>query len=337
MRVLVTGGAGYIGSVTAHLLASRGHEVWVYDNLSRGHLDAAPAGRLLQGDLRDASRLAAVLREKRIEAVLHFAALALVGESTQRPQWYYSNNVLGSLCLLQAMQQSDVRRIVFSSTTAVYGVARQVPIPVEHPREPINPYGRTKLAVEHALADYARACEFSVVALRYFNAAGASRLFPLGEDHRPETHLIPNALQVALGQREHLTIFGQEHPTPDGTCVRDYVHVDDLARAHLAALEQLQRPGFRAYNLGSGRGASVREVVETCRRVTGRAIPVRIAPARPGDPPLLVADESLARRELDWSPQNSSLEEIVASAWHWHREHPYGYRAAPPKRPGRIE
>ncbi len=328
MRVLVTGGAGYIGSVTTHLLISQGHEVWVYDNLSRGHLRAVPRGRLLQGDLRDESLLAAVLAEKRIEAVLHFAALALVGESVQRPQWYYSNNLQGSLCLLQAMRRAGTRRIVFSSTTAVYGLARQVPLPVEHPREPINPYGRSKLAVEHALEDYARAHRFAAVALRYFNAAGASRLFPLGEDHRPETHLIPNTLRVALGQQEHLTIFGREHSTPDGTCVRDYVHVDDLARAHLAALEQLDSADFRAYNLGSGQGASVLEVVEACRQVTGHPIPVHFAPPRPGDPPLLVADWSKAERELRWRPQDSSLEQIVASAWHWHRRHPHGYRCS---------
>lgn len=327
MRVLVTGGAGYIGSVAAHLLASEGHEVWVYDNLSRGHLQAVLQGQLVQGDLRNQELLGAVLAEKRIEAVLHFAALALVGESVQRPAWYYSNNVQGSLCLLQAMQRAGTRRIVFSSTTAVYGLARKLPLPVDHPREPINPYGRTKLAVEHALEDYARACGFSVVVLRYFNAAGASRLFPLGEDHRPETHLIPNTLRVALGQQEVLTIYGQQHPTPDGTCVRDYVHVDDLARAHLAALQQLDAPGFRAYNLGSGRGSSVLEVVQMCRRVTGHPIPVRFAPARPGDPPLLVADWSKARQELHWHPQDSSLEQIITTAWHWHRQRPQGYRA----------
>ncbi len=327
MRVLVTGGAGYIGSVAAHLLESKGYEVWVYDNLSRGHGRAVPRGRLVQGDLRNGALLRTVLAEKRIEAVLHFAALALVGESVQRPDWYYSNNLQGSLCLLQAMQQSGVRRIVFSSTTAVYGLARQLPIPVDHPREPINPYGRSKLAVEHALEDYAHAHHFAAVALRYFNAAGASRLFPLGEDHRPETHLIPNTLRVALGQQEQLIIFGNEHPTPDGTCVRDYVHVDDLARAHLAALEQLDSPGFRAYNLGSGQGYSVLEVVEACRRVTGHPIPVRFAPARPGDPPRLVANWSKAEQELRWHPQDSSLEQIVATAWHWHRQHPHGYRA----------
>jgi UDP-glucose 4-epimerase len=325
VNLLVTGGAGYIGSHTARQLQSAGHKVWVYDNLSQGHAAAAPAGRLIVGDLMDRTTLVGVLREHRIEAVLHFAALALVGESVADPARYYQNNVVASLHLLEAMRQAGVGRIVFSSTTATYGQPERLPITEDEPQQPINPYGFCKLVVERALADYAQAYGLEYAALRYFNAAGATPSGELGEDHRPESHLIPLVLQVALGQREQVTLFGDDYGTPDGTCIRDYVHVDDLAAAHVLAVERL-RPGRPwLLNLGTGRGFSVREVIEACRRVTGHPIPTVVGPRRPGDPPLLVADASRARRELGWCPRYLDLDSIVATAWNWHRRHPQGY------------
>ncbi|MFO0890329.1 MAG: UDP-glucose 4-epimerase GalE [Isosphaeraceae bacterium] len=242
MNIFVTGGAGYVGSHAARLLAREGHDVWVYDNLVFGHRAAVAPGRLIEGDLQDGARVEALLREKRIDAVMHFAAFAYVGESVTDPAKYYRNNVIGTLSLMEAMRAAGVSRIVFSSTCATYGEPEDVPIRETQPQRPINPYGFTKLVIEHALADYARAYGWGYAALRYFNAAGASADGDLGEDHDPETHLIPLVLQVALGQRENVTIFGDSHPTPDGTCIRDYIHVDDLATAHLAALQQLE-PG----------------------------------------------------------------------------------------------
>jgi len=331
MRILVTGGAGYIGSHAARVLDRAGHEVWVYDNLSRGHraachwLSQCHPGRLVEGELADQARLVEVMRERRIEAVMHFAAFALVGESVAEPAMYYRNNVLGSLSLLEAMRAAGVTRIVFSSTTATYGAPKRVPIREDEPQLPINPYGFTKLAIERALADYAVAYGFAYAALRYFNAAGASPDGDLGEDHDPESHLIPIVLGVALGQREKITIFGDDYPTPDGTCIRDYVHIDDLADAHLRALERIEPGKGLCVNLGTGRGQSVREVVETCRRVTGHPIPETIGPRRPGDPPELVADASLARAVLGWEPRFTELTDIVATAWRWHSGHPKGY------------
>jgi UDP-glucose 4-epimerase len=319
MRILVTGGAGYVGSHAARLLDRAGHEVWVYDNLSRGHRAAALPGRLVEGDLADEQRIADLLAEKRIEAVMHFAALALVGESVAEPALYYRNNVLGSVALLEAMRRAGVRRIVFSSTTATYGAPERVPISEDEPQLPINPYGFTKLAVERALADYAQAYRFGYAALRYFNAAGASPDGDLGEDHDPESHLIPIVLQVALGQRDAISVFGEDYPTADGTCVRDYVHVDDLADAHLKALALLEPGTQLQLNLGTGRGHSVREVIEACRRVTGHSIPCRSGPRRAGDPPELVADSRRARSVLGWTPR------YVETAWRWHQSHPHGY------------
>jgi UDP-glucose 4-epimerase len=327
MRILVTGGAGYIGSHAARVLDRAGHDVWVYDNLSRGHRAAALPGRLIEGELADQARLTQVLREQQIEAVMHFAAFALVGESVADPAMYYRNNVLGSLSLFEAMRAAGVRRIVFSSTTATYGAPRRLPIREDELQLPINPYGFTKLAIERALADYAVAYGFGYAALRYFNAAGASPDGDLGEDHDPETHLIPIVLEVALGQREKITIFGEDYPTPDGTCIRDYVHVDDLADAHVRALERVQPGEGLCLNLGTGRGHSVREVIEACRRVTGHPIPEAAGPRRPGDPPELVADASLAGEVLGWQPRYTELAEIVATAWHWHSGHPNGYAA----------
>jgi UDP-glucose 4-epimerase len=325
MNILVTGGAGYVGSHAVRRLADAGLRVWVYDNLSRGHRAAVPEGSLVVGDLSDGAKLTQTLREQRIEAVMHFAALAYVGESVEKPAVYYENNIGGSLSLLEAMRAAGVAKIVFSSTTATYGEPERIPIPEDTPQLPINPYGFTKLAIERALADYAHAYGFAYAALRYFNAAGASPDGAIGEDHTPESHLIPLVLQAALGQREGITIFGDDYETPDGTCIRDYVHVNDLADAHVSALEQLKPGQGIQVNLGSGQGYSVREVIETCRRVTGRSIQERIGPRRPGDPPRLIADSSKARRELAWRPRFDSLESIVETAWRWHAAHPRGY------------
>jgi UDP-glucose-4-epimerase GalE len=324
MKILVTGGAGYIGSHAARLFAERGHEVWVLDNLVYGHAQAAPAGRLLQADLADSRAVDAALR-RGIDAVVHFAAFAYVGESVREPEKYYQNNLINTLTLLQSMRRCGVTRIVFSSTCATYGIPLQVPITEAEPQKPINPYGRAKLAVEWALADYAAAYGFGYAALRYFNAAGAHPSGEIGEDHDPETHLIPLILQAALGLRPHIEIYGTDYPTPDGTCLRDYIHVDDLAEAHLLALLKL-RPGQGLhYNLGIGRGYSVREVIRTCEEETGRPVKVVEGPRRPGDPPALVADSQRAQRELAWQPKYTDLRSIVASAWRWHREHPGGY------------
>lgn len=326
MHVLVTGGAGYIGSHAVRRLLASGHDVTVYDNLSQGHRGAVPGERLVVGDLYDTARLAALLRERCVEAVMHFAAFTLVGESVADPRKYYANNIGGSLSLFAAMQESGVRRCVFSSTAAVYGEPDQVPIAESAPLAPVNPYGFTKLAIERALADFARAYGWGVAALRYFNAAGASESAEIGEDHTPESHLIPLVLHVALGQREAIQVFGDDYPTPDGTCVRDYIHVEDLATAHVQALERLADHQSLAVNLGVGRGYSVREVIEMCRRVTGHAIPERLAPRRAGDPPALVANADRAGKLLGWTPRCSDLETIVRSAWRWHSTHPHGHR-----------
>jgi UDP-glucose 4-epimerase len=325
MNVLVSGGAGYVGSHAARMLANAGHEVWVYDNLVFGHRGAVAPGRLIEGDLHDRPKLEEVLRAKKIDAVMHFAAFAYVGESVTDPGKYYHNNIVGTLSLMEAMRAVGVRRIVFSSTCATYGEPEGVPIRETQSQNPINPYGYTKLVIERALSDYAKAYKWGYAALRYFNAAGASADGDLGEDHDPETHLIPLVLQIALGQREHITIFGDKLPTPDGTCIRDYIHVDDLASAHISALERLEPGTEFKCNLGTGQGTSVKEVVEACRRITGHPIPTVIAGPRAGDPPALVADASLARRELGWTPRFTSIAPIVESAWRWHRNHPNGY------------
>jgi len=325
MNVLVVGGAGYIGSHAVKMLSTAGHDVWVYDNLSRGHRRAVPAGRLIEGEVADRARLTDVLREKRIDAVMHFAAFALVNESVVDPSLYYRNNVIAALELLDAMRAADVKRIVFSSTTATYGEPEHIPIPETTPQKPINPYGFTKLVIEQALADYAAAYGFAYAALRYFNAAGADPDGTIGEDHTPESHLIPIVLQVALGQRSHITVYGDDYPTPDGTCIRDYIHVCDLADAHLRALERLQTGKGICLNLGTGRGTSVREIIESCRRITGHAIPEAVGERRAGDPPELVADARRAQAELGWNPRFTNVDQIVKTAWQWHQSHPRGY------------
>jgi UDP-glucose-4-epimerase GalE len=325
MRILVTGGAGYIGSHAVRLFGARGHDVWVYDNLSFGHRQAAPAERLIIGDLNEPARVDQALVEHRIEAVVHFAAYTYVGESVTAPAKYYQNNLVNTLNLLESVRRLGIRRFVFSSTCATYGNPDQVPMTEETPQQPINPYGRTKLAVELAFADYAAAYGLGYAALRYFNAAGAAPDGSIGEDHNPETHLIPLVLLTALGRRPHIEVFGTDYPTPDGTCIRDYIHVDDLAEAHLLALERLEPGQALKYNLGIGRGYSVREVIRTAEEVTGKAVAVKEGPRRAGDPPALVASSEKVRRELGWTPKYTELRPIVETAWNWHRTHPRGY------------
>ena len=324
MKVFVTGGAGYIGSHVVRLLLEAGHNVRVYDNLSEGHAAAVPAEVLFRGDLMDPARLAEGLAGG-WDCLLHFAASCYVGESMEDPEKYYINNVVGSLRLASAMRKAGVGRIVFSSSAATYGNPVQVPVTEDHPTQPVNAYGQTKLDFEHALRYYAGAYGLGYAALRYFNAAGAAPDARIGEDHKPETHLVPVVLQVALGQRESVSIFGTDYPTPDGTCVRDYVHVYDLAQAHILAMQAIQPGQGLTFNLGNGAGYSVRQVIEAARRVTGRPIPAREDPPRPGDPPSLVASSERIIRELGWKPKYPALETIIETAWRWHREHPEGY------------
>lgn len=326
--VLVCGGAGYIGSHTVELLKRSGVAVVVLDNLSNGHRQAIErlAVPLEVCDLGDPAGLDAVFAKHKPAAVIHFAALCYVGESVTDPAKYYKENVTNTWELLQAMRRADCRDIVFSSTCATYGEPETVPIPDNHSQDPINPYGRTKLHMEHMLQDFSRAYGMRFAALRYFNAAGASTHLALGEDHRPETHLIPLVLQVALGQRAEILMFGDDYDTPDGTCIRDYIHVEDLADAHLRALAALQ--GGReqvAVNLGTGTGFSVREVVETARQVTGHAIPARVVERRPGDPAQLVSGGTLAEELLGWVPQRTAIADIVGDAWRFLQAHPHGY------------
>jgi UDP-glucose 4-epimerase len=324
MRVLVTGGAGYIGSVTSEMLLDAGHSVVILDNLSKGHRAAVdPRAELVVGDLANPAVLEDVFSARRLDAVLHFAAFSLVGESVAKPAKYFRNNLVNGINLLDAMLQHDVRRMVFSSTAAVYGQPEEMPIRENALQSPTNPYGESKLAVEKVLGWYDRAYSLKYVSLRYFNAAGASA--KCGEDHEPESHLIPIALQVALGKRQHLEVYGCDYPTPDGTCVRDYIHVQDLAAAHILAIEAMDR-GSRIYNLGNGLGFSVKEVIDAARKVTRHEIPVVETGRRPGDPPELVASSERIRAELGWAPQHPDLEDIVQTAWQWHLKHPDGYR-----------
>lgn len=318
--VVVAGGAGYIGSHMVRMLRDSGLHPVVIDNLATGHAPAVAGADFRQGDIGDRAFVASVLRDTRPSAVMHFAASSLVGESVRQPASYWHNNVVRTLALLDTMLEHGVQRFIFSSSAAVYGDPQQVPMDEAHARRPINPYGKTKLAVELALEDYGRAHGLQWVALRYFNAAGAHPDGSLGERHEPETHLVPLLLQAASGRRPFVARFGTTHATPDGSCIRDYVHVQDLCAAHLQALRGLEAgTAGGAYNLGNGRGHSVNEVIEAARRVTGRAIEVRDEPAREGDPPVLVADATRARRELGWSPRYAELDTIVAHAWQWER------------------
>jgi UDP-glucose 4-epimerase len=324
VKLLVTGGAGYIGSIVALHLLQAGHEIVILDNLERGHREAVPSGaRMAIADLRDQPAVAEVASEG-FDGVLHFAALALVSESVAHPERYYRTNVAGTLNLLDAMRAAAIPRLVFSSTCAVYGQPDVVPIAETAPPRPANAYGASKLAVDRMISDECRAHTLGAVSLRYFNVAGASG--GLGEDHEPETHLIPNVLRAAQGTHPLVEIFGTDYPTPDGTAIRDYIHIDDLAAAHLLALDGAREGEHRIFNLGNGSGFSVREVIAAAERVTGRAVPTREAPRRPGDPPQLVSASDKIRRELGWIPGKPALEDMIADAWAFAEGHPHGYR-----------
>lgn len=316
-HILVTGGAGYVGAHACKALAQAGWLPITYDNLLHGHAEAVQWGPLEHGDLADRARLDFVLQTYSPSAVMHFAAFTSVGESVADPARYYRNNVAGSLTLLEAVRDHGVGRFVFSSTAAVYGTPERVPIPEDLAKAPINPYGQTKLVIEHLLADFAAAHGLNATALRYFNAAGADPDGDIGERHDPETHLIPLALDAASGKGPPLKLFGDDYPTPDGTCIRDYIHVADLASAHVKALDAMD--GFQAFNLGTGSGASVRQILDTVEEVTGRPVPHEVAPRRAGDPPSLVADPSRAMAAFGWKPALSDLGTIVDTAWRWHQ------------------
>lgn len=328
--MLVTGGAGYIGSHAAKALAAAGRRVVIYDNLTEGHREAALGADLVVGDTREVARLRSVIVERGVSAVMHFAAWAAVGESVRDPAGYYSNNVGGTMSVLEAMAAEQVRSFIFSSTCAVFGEPVETPIAESHPTRPINAYGETKLAVERALPHYERAYGLHAISLRYFNAAGADPDGDLGEDHRPERHLIPLALEAASGGKP-IEIYGDDYSTPDGTCLRDYIHVWDLARAHLLALDRLERePRSAVYNLGVGQPFSVREVLASVERVTGRPVPHRVTRRRPGDPAVLFASNEKIRAELGWSPRFTGLDDIVSTAWRWLQAHPGKYSGAQP-------
>jgi UDP-glucose 4-epimerase len=329
---LVCGGAGYIGSNMTAMLAAEGHEPFVFDNLSKGHLSAVKSARLgearaefIKGDLADYRLLVDTLKKYKIEAVMHFAAFIEAGESVQAPLKYYQNNVSNTQVLLSAMQALGVAKFVFSSTAAVYGIPEKLPITENTPTGPINPYGWTKLAVERMCHHQARTGKLHYVSLRYFNAAGAGGNCTLGEDHRPESHLIPLTIFAAMGKSDAAKIYGTDYPTPDGTCIRDYIHVEDLCRAHLLALSKLDKQSQLIYNLGNGRGYSVREVIDTVKKVSGKDFKVVESGRRPGDPPVLVCDSTKAKTELGWQIQLPQLEKIVETAWNWHSKNPNGY------------
>ena len=328
MAVLVCGGAGYIGSHAVHQLIAKGEQVVIVDNLQTGHRDAVhPQARFYEGDIRDAAVLDTIFTENRIDAVIHFAANSLVGESMEKPLKYFNNNVYGMQVLLEAMVRHGVDKIVFSSTAAVYGEPKRVPILEDDETNPTNTYGETKRTMEKMMKWVSRADGIRYVSLRYFNAAGALDDGSIGEDHHPETHLIPLILQVPLGKRDHITIFGEDYATPDGTCLRDYIHVIDLADAHVLALDYLRRGGdSNIFNLGNGQGFSVREMIEAAKKATGREIKVEMGQRRAGYPAQLIASSAKARKVLGWKPQYTDVEVVISTAWKWHQTHPEGYK-----------
>lgn len=327
MAILVTGGLGYVGSHAVKQLVDRGEQVICLDNLVFGHKEAASGSKVVIGDIGDQALLRQVFSTHKIDSVMHFAAFAAVGESVENPQKYYLNNISKSLAILEVMLEFDVKMMIFSSSAATFGEPEVVPIPEDHPQNPTNPYGRSKLMLEHILKEYEHAYGLRSISLRYFNASGADPSGLIGEDHTPEHHLIPLIIQVALGQRPQVKIFGTDWPTSDGTCVRDYVHVSDLAQAHLRGLDALrQGKETTAYNLGSGSGYSVMEVVKMVEEVTGKPIAAVPSDRRPGDPAVLVASSEKISKELGWKPNYPELETIVRSAWNWHSAHPNGYR-----------
>lgn len=326
MRILVTGGAGYIGSHTVRMLGQSAGQVVVFDNLAKGHRQAVGTENFVEGDLFDTELLAATIRKYEIDAVVHFAAFSLVGESMVQPRAYYHNNVQGTLNLLNTMLDNGVNKLVFSSTAAVYGEPAEVPITEACATNPTNVYGRTKLMMEHMMRDYAAAHGLNYIALRYFNACGAHPYGDIGEDHNPETHLIPLVLQTCMGKRDSIKIFGSDYPTKDGTCVRDYIHVDDLAQAHVLALQALNDGrSSTVYNLGNGCGFSVREVIAAAEKVTKRSVRREETARRPGDPAVLIAGSGKIRAELGWQPQYRDIERIIETAWQWHQNHPDGF------------
>jgi len=328
MNVLVVGGAGYIGSHCVRQLIAAGHRPVVLDNLVFGHRAALPPGvPLYEADLGHDDTVASILRKENIDLVMHFAAFAYVGESVNDPLKYYFNNCVATYHLLRTMLKVGVRKFVFSSTCATFGVPATLPITETTPQSPINPYGQTKLDMEHALKALAHAHGLSFAAFRYFNAAGAAEDGSIGEDHDPESHLIPLAIYAAQGRTKELSIFGTDYPTPDGTCLRDYVHVDDLSRAHIAVFDKLEKPGTALfYNLGTGRPTSVREIIDAVEKVSGLKVPVKVGPRRAGDPPSLYADSTKAKSELGWTVKFDRIDAIVETAWRWHRDHPNGYK-----------
>jgi len=325
-KLLVIGGAGYIGSHMCKYLANHGYTPVVLDNLIYGHREAVKWGPFIEGSMADAPLLKQIFSEHEIAAVMHFAAFCYVGESVTEPAKYYRNNVAATLTLLQTMVEEKVNNFIFSSSCATYGEPVEIPMTEDHPKNPINPYGRTKLMVEQMLEDFGEAYGLKSTSLRYFNAAGGDPEGELGEDHRPETHLIPLVVQAALGQKEAINIFGDDYPTKDGTCIRDYIHIEDLSQAHLLALEKLLKgePGDQ-YNLGNGEGHSVKEVIETAREVTGKTIPAQVTERRPGDPAVLISSSEKAFKELGWKPQYPDLKDIIETAWRWHSSNPNGY------------
>lgn len=325
MKILVTGGAGYVGSACLRLLLAEGHDAIAYDNLYKGHREAVPASRLIVGDLHDTAALTKAMRDQGAEAVMHFAAATDVGESVSNPDYHYHNNIGGTLSLLRAMREAGVKRMLFSSTCATYGDNPKPPMDELAAQIPCSPYARTKLGVEWMIRDFAAAYGLGFTLLRYFNASGADADGEFGEDHKPEFHLIPLVLQVPLGKRDKILLFGDDYPTPDGTCIRDYVHTDDLASAHLLAIQATTPTTAEVFNIGTGTGQSVRQIHAACEEVTGRKIPFEIVARRPGDAPALVANSAKLRSQLGWKPKYEDIRAVIETAWKWHSEYPNGY------------